>query len=140
MDSSSSDEPIKYAPNRLGIALIVAGVIGLVLSVYAIYAMGHWQWIWVYIAIFAFFFHQHCLRSFCAKPYFGSDYSASNLGLNLFRSREIFHDGQYGARHIREPICTVSKVKTGRGNPSNGVKAAAWKSTCVAVASAANDG
>ena len=55
MDSSSSDEPIKYAPNRLGIALIVAGVIGLVLSVYAIYAMGHWQGIWVYIAIFAFF-------------------------------------------------------------------------------------
>ena len=38
MDSSSSDEPIKYAPNRLGIALIAAGVIGLVLSVYAIYA------------------------------------------------------------------------------------------------------
>ena len=55
MDSSSSDEPIKYAPNRLGIALIAAGVIGLVLSVYAIYAMGHWQGIWVYIAIFAFF-------------------------------------------------------------------------------------
>ena len=56
MDSSSSDEPIKYAPNRLGIALIAAGMIGLVLSVYAIYAMGHWQGIWVYIAIFAFFF------------------------------------------------------------------------------------
>ena len=55
MDSSSSDEPIKYAPNRLGIALIAAGLIGLVLSVYAIYAMGHWQGIWVYIAIFAFF-------------------------------------------------------------------------------------
>jgi hypothetical protein len=53
MDSSSSDEPIKYAPNRLGIALIVAGVIGLVLSVFAIYAMGDWQGIWVYIAIFA---------------------------------------------------------------------------------------
>jgi hypothetical protein len=52
---SSSDEPIKYAPNRLGIALIAAGVIGLVLSVYAIYAMGQWQGIWVYIAIFAFF-------------------------------------------------------------------------------------
>jgi hypothetical protein len=47
MDSSSSDEPIKYAPNRLGIALIAAGVIGLVLSVYAIYAMGQWQGIWV---------------------------------------------------------------------------------------------
>ena len=56
MDSSSSDEPIKFAPNRLGIALIAAGLIGLVLSVYAIYAMGHWQGIWVYIAIFAFFF------------------------------------------------------------------------------------
>ena len=55
MDSSSSDEPIKYAPNRLGIALIAAGVIGLVLSVYAIYAMGHWQGIWVYIVIFVFF-------------------------------------------------------------------------------------
>ena len=41
MDSFSSDEPIKYAPNRLGIALIAAGLIGLVLSVYAIYAMGH---------------------------------------------------------------------------------------------------
>ena len=53
MDSSSSDEPIKYAPNRLGIALIAAGVIGLVLSVYAIYAMGHWQGIWGHIAIFA---------------------------------------------------------------------------------------
>ena len=139
MDSSSSDEPIKYAPNRLGIALIAAGVIGLVLSVYAIYTMGQWQGIWVYIAIFAFF-HQHCLCAFCAQPYFGSDYSTSNLGLNLFRSREIFHDGQYGARDVREPICTVSKVKTGRGNPSNGVKAAAWKSICVAVAFAANDG
>ena len=46
MDSSSSDEPIKYAPNRLGIALIAAGMIGLVLSVYAIYAMGNWQGIW----------------------------------------------------------------------------------------------
>ena len=56
MDSSSSDEPIKYAPNRLAVALIAAGLIGLVLSVYAIYAMGHWQGIWVYIAIFAFFF------------------------------------------------------------------------------------
>ena len=56
MDSSASGEPIKYAPNRLGIALIAAGVIGLVLYVYAIYAMGHWQEIWVYIAIFAFFF------------------------------------------------------------------------------------
>jgi hypothetical protein len=55
MDSSSSDEPIKYAPNRLGIALIAAGLIGLVLSVYAIYAMGYWQGIWVYIAIFMFF-------------------------------------------------------------------------------------
>jgi hypothetical protein len=55
MDSSASGEPIKYAPNRLGIALIAAGVIGLVLYVYAIYAMGHWQEIWVYIAIFAFF-------------------------------------------------------------------------------------
>lgn len=55
MDSSSSDEPIKYAPNRLGIALIAAGLIGLVLSVYAIYAMGYWQGIWVYIAIFVFF-------------------------------------------------------------------------------------
>ena len=73
MDSSSSDEPIKYAPNRLGIALIAAGLIGLVLSVYAIYAMGHWQGIWVYIAIYAFFFHQHCLCAFCAKPYFGSN-------------------------------------------------------------------
>jgi hypothetical protein len=56
MDCSSSDEPIKYAPNRLGIALIAAGLIGLVLSVYAFYVMGHWQGIWVYIAIFAFFF------------------------------------------------------------------------------------
>ena len=55
MDSSSSDEPFKYAPNRLGIALITAGLIGLVLSVYAIYVIGHWQGIWVYIAIFAFF-------------------------------------------------------------------------------------
>ena len=55
MDSTSSDEPIKYAPNRLGIALIAAGLIGLVLSVYAIYAMGYWQGIWVYIAIFVFF-------------------------------------------------------------------------------------
>jgi len=36
MDTSSSDELIKYAPNRLGIALIAAGLIGLVLSVYAI--------------------------------------------------------------------------------------------------------
>ena len=51
MDSSSSDEPIKYAPNRLGIALIAAGLISLVLSVYAIYAMGHWQGIWVYIFV-----------------------------------------------------------------------------------------
>ena len=51
MDSSSSDEPIKYAPNRLGIALIAAGLIGLVLSVYAIYGMGHWQGIWVYIFV-----------------------------------------------------------------------------------------
>jgi len=139
MDSSSSDEPIKYAPNRLGIALIPAGVIGLVLSVYAIYAIGHWQGGWAYIAIFVFFL-QHCLCAFCAKPYFGSDYSASNLGLNLFRSREILHDGQYGARDVREPICTVSEIKTGWGNPSNGAKAAAWKSTCVIVASAANDG
>jgi hypothetical protein len=56
MDSTSSDEPIKYAPNRLGVALIAVGVIGLILSVYAIYAMGHWQGIWIYIAIFAFFF------------------------------------------------------------------------------------
>ena len=55
MDSSSSDEPIKYAPNRLGIALIAAGLFGLVLSVYAFYVIGHWQGIWVYIAIFAFF-------------------------------------------------------------------------------------
>ena len=55
MDSSSSDEPIKYAPNRLGIALNAAGLIGLVLSEYAIYVMGHWQGIWVYIAILAFF-------------------------------------------------------------------------------------
>ena len=55
MESSSSDEPIKYAPSLLGIALIAAGLIGLVLSVYAIYALGHWQVIWVYIAIFAFF-------------------------------------------------------------------------------------
>ena len=139
MDSSSSDEPIKYAPNRLGIALIAAGVIGLVLSVYAIYAMGQWQGIWVYIAIFAFF-HQHRLCAFYAKPHLGSDYFASNLSLNLFRSREIFHDGQYGARCVCEPICTVSKVKTGWGNPTNGVKVVAWKSTCVAVASAANDG
>ena len=103
MDSSSSDEPIKYAPNRLGIALIAAGMIGLVLSVYAIYAMGHWQWIWVYIAIFAFF-HQHRLCAFCAKPHFGSDYPTSNLGLNLFRSHEIFHDGQYGARYVGKAI------------------------------------
>ena len=71
MDSSSSDEPIKYAPNRLGITLIAADLIGLVLSVYAVYAMGHWQGIWVYIAIFAFF-HQHRLCAFCAKPHFGS--------------------------------------------------------------------
>ena len=56
MDSSSSDEPIKYAPNRLGVALIASVVIGLVLSIYAIYAMGHWQEIWIYIAILAFFF------------------------------------------------------------------------------------
>ena len=123
MDSSSSDEPIKYAPNRLGIALIAAGVIGLVLSVYAIYAMGHWQGIWVYIAIFAFF-HQNRLCTFCAKPYFGSDYSASNLGLSLFRSREIFHDGQYEARDVRELICTLSEIKTGWGNHSNGTKTA----------------
>jgi hypothetical protein len=47
MDSSSSDEPIKYAPNRLGIALIAGGLVGLVLSVYEIYPMGHWQGIWV---------------------------------------------------------------------------------------------
>ena len=139
MDSSSSDEPIKYAPNRLGITLIVAGVIGLVCPYtrFTPWGIGSGSG---FTSQFLRFFHQHCLRSFCAKPYFGSDYSASNLGLNLFRSREIFHDGQYGARHIREPICTVSKVKTGRGNPSNGVKAAAWKSTCVAVASAANAG
>jgi hypothetical protein len=63
MDSSSSDEPIKYAPNRLGIALIAAGVIGLVLSVYAIYAMGQWQGIWVYIAIFVFFTSIACVHS-----------------------------------------------------------------------------
>ena len=86
MDSTSSDEPIKYAQNRLGVALIAAGVIGLILSVYAIYAMGHWQGIWIYIAIFAFFFQQHCLCSFGAKPHFGSDYPTPNLGLNLFRS------------------------------------------------------
>jgi hypothetical protein len=55
MDSSSSDEPIKYALNRLGISLIAAGLIGLVLSIYAIYAMRYWQGIWVCIAIFAFF-------------------------------------------------------------------------------------
>ena len=68
MDSSSSDEPIKYAPNRLGIALIAAGMIGLVLSVYAIYAMGHWQGIWVYIAIFAFFFTSiACMHSVLSR-------------------------------------------------------------------------
>lgn len=140
MDSSSSDEPIKYAPNRLGIALIAAGMIGLVLSVYAIYAMGYWQGIWVYIAIFAFFFHQHRLYAFCAQPHFGSDYPTSNLGLNLFRSWKIFHDGQYGARDVGEPICTVSEIKTGWVNLTNGVKTAAWKSACVIVASAADDG
>ena len=68
MDSSSSDEPIKYAPNWLGIALIAAGMIGLVLSVYAIYAMGYWQGIWVYIAIFAFFFTSiACMHSVLSR-------------------------------------------------------------------------
>ena len=68
MDSSSWDETIKYAPNRLGIALIAAGMIGLVLSVYAIYAMGHWQGIWVYIAIFAFFFTSiACMHSVLSR-------------------------------------------------------------------------
>ena len=47
MDSFSSGEQIECAPNRLGIALIAAGLIGLVLSVYAIYALGHWQGIWI---------------------------------------------------------------------------------------------
>ena len=68
MDSSSWDETIKYAPNRLGIALIAAGMIGLVLSVYAIYAMGYWQGIWVYIAIFAFFFTSiACMHSVLSR-------------------------------------------------------------------------
>ena len=140
MDSTSSDEPIKYAPNRLGIILIAVGLIGLVLSVYVIYAMGHLQGLWVYIAIFSFFFHQYRLCAFCAQPYFGSDHPTSYLGLYLFRSREIFHDGQYGARHVGEPIGTVSEIKTDWGNPTNGVKTFAWKSTCVTVAFAANDG
>jgi hypothetical protein len=34
----------------------------------------------------------------------------------------------------------VSEIKTGWGNPSNGVKAAAWKSACVIVAIMADDG
>ena len=140
MDSSSSDEPIKYAPNRLGIALTATGVIGLVLSVYAIYATGQWQGIWVYIAIFAFFFTSIACVHFVLSRILGRIILRQIWGFNLFRSREIFHDGQYGARDVCEPICTVSKVKTGWGNPKNGVKAAAWKSTCIAVASAANDG
>ena len=88
MDCSSSDEPIKYAPNRLGIALIAAGLIGLVLSVYAFYVIGHWQGIWVYIAIFAFFFtsiaYEHSLLIRILDRII--------LRHNLFRSHEIFHD------------------------------------------------
>jgi len=103
MDSSSSDEPIKYAPNRLGIALIAAfDRIGFV----RIRDLRHGT-----LAgdlglhrNFCVIFHQHCLCAFCAKPHFRSDYPTSNLGLNLFKSHEIFHDGQYGARYVGKAI------------------------------------
>ena len=58
-----------------GIALIVAGVIGLVLSVYAIHAMGHWQGIWVYIAIFAFFTSIACVHSVLSRILIGLYYA-----------------------------------------------------------------
>jgi hypothetical protein len=46
----------------------------------------------------------------------------SNLGLNLIRSCEIFHDCAYGSRHAGEPIRCVSEIKTHRGNTANNFK------------------
>ena len=140
MDSASSDEPIKYAPNRLGIALIAAGLIGLVLSVYAIYAMGYWQGIWVYIAIFVFFFTSiACVHSVLSRI-LDRIILRQIWALTYSDRAKYFMTDNYGARDVREPICTKPEIKAGWGNPSNGVKAAAWKSTFVIVAFAANDG
>jgi hypothetical protein len=140
MDSSSSDEPIKYAPNRLGIALIAAGMIGLVLSVYAIYAMGHWQGIWVYIAIFAFFFTSiACMHSVLSRI-LDRIILRQIWALTYSDRAKYFMTDNMGRVMSGEPICTVSEIKTGWGNLTNGVKTAAWKSACVIVASAADDG
>lgn len=56
MQSFFPDISHKHASNRIGYLLIIAGLVGLIMSAVAIYAIGDWQGIWVYVAIFAFFF------------------------------------------------------------------------------------